>query len=86
MAQTQQPILFLQPQLKENIWGGSRLKTDYGYDIPSSHTGECWGISAHPNGDDTIKEGIYAGKNYPSCGRSIAVCLEICRGAVSAAC
>ena len=62
MAQTQQPILFLQPQLKENIWGGSRLKTDYGYDIPSSHTGECWGISAHPNGDDTIKEGIYAGK------------------------
>lgn len=62
MKQTQQPILFLQPQLKENIWGGSRLKTDYGYDIPSSHTGECWGISAHPNGDDTIKEGIYAGK------------------------
>lgn len=62
MTQTQQQILFLEPELKENIWGGSRLKTDYGYHIPSDHTGECWGISAHPNGDDTIREGAFAGK------------------------
>lgn len=62
MVQTQQPALFLQPQLKENIWGGNRLHTDYGYEIPGSHTGECWGISAHPNGDCTVKEGIYKGK------------------------
>lgn len=62
MTQTQQQVLFLKPELKENIWGGSRLKTDYGYEIPSDHTGECWGISAHPNGDDTIREGAFAGK------------------------
>lgn len=62
MAQEKQPILFLQPEFKENIWGGSRLKTDFGYDIPGGHTGECWGISAHPNGDDTIKEGVFQGK------------------------
>lgn len=62
MTQTQQQVLFLKPELKENIWGGSRLKTDYGYEIPSGHTGECWGISAHPNGDDTIREGAFAGK------------------------
>lgn len=62
MTQTQQQVLFLKPELKENIWGGSRLKTDYGYEIPSDHTGECWGISAHPNGDDTIREGTFAGK------------------------
>lgn len=55
-------VLFLEPVLKENIWGGSRLKTDFGYQIPSAHTGECWGISAHPNGDARIKEGEYAGK------------------------
>lgn len=61
-AQIQRPILFLEPQLKENIWGGSRLGTEYGYPLPGSHTGECWGISAHPNGDDTIKEGTFAGK------------------------
>lgn len=62
MTQTQQQVLFLKLELKENIWGGSRLKTDYGYEIPSDHTGECWGISAHPNGDDTIREGAFAGK------------------------
>lgn len=62
MTQTQQQVLFLKPELKENIWGGSRLKTDYGYEIPSDHTGECWGISAHPNGDDMIREGAFAGK------------------------
>lgn len=62
MTQTQQQVLFLKPELKENIWGGSRLGTDYGYDIPSGHTGECWGISAHPNGDDTVREGAFAGK------------------------
>ena len=61
MIQEQQPALFLEPELKENIWGGSRLRTDYGYQIPGSHTGECWGISAHPNGDVTVREGIYAG-------------------------
>lgn len=61
MAQTKQPAIFLQPQFKENIWGGSRLYTEYGYDIPGSHTGECWGISAHPNGDCTVREGIYRG-------------------------
>lgn len=60
--QKERPILFLEPELKQNIWGGSRLKTDFGYDIPSSHTGECWGISAHQNGDDRIKGGSFAGK------------------------
>lgn len=44
-------IIFLQPVFKEMIWGGNKLKTDFGYDIPSDHTGECWAIAAHKNGD-----------------------------------
>ncbi len=55
------PILFLNPVFKETIWGGSKLKEQYHYDIPSTTTGECWAISAHPNGDCTVKEGIYEG-------------------------
>lgn len=51
----------MKPVFKESIWGGSRLKEEYGYHIPSDHTGECWAISAHPNGDCTIKNGVYAG-------------------------
>jgi mannose-6-phosphate isomerase len=53
--------LFLQPVFKERIWGGNRLKTEFGYDIPSDKTGECWGISAHPHGPSVIKNGPLAG-------------------------
>lgn len=33
-------LLFLKPYFQNKIWGGTRLKTVYGYDIPSDHTGE----------------------------------------------
>ena len=38
--------LFLDSPMHEKIWGGNRLKTEFGYDIPSEHTGEYWAISA----------------------------------------
>lgn len=59
-------ILFLQPVLKENIWGGKRLKEDFHYDVPSETTGECWGISAHPNGDCVITNGSFKGQSLSS--------------------
>ncbi|MBS4206639.1 mannose-6-phosphate isomerase, class I [Bacillus sp. FJAT-50079] len=52
--------LFLQPVFQERIWGGTALKDKFGYDIPSDYTGECWGISAHPNGQSIVKNGKYA--------------------------
>lgn len=54
-------ILFLNPVFKETLWGGNRLKTEYHYNIPSEHTGECWAISAHPEGDCTIANGTFKG-------------------------
>ena len=45
----------------EKIWGGRQLETVFGYDIPEGAVGECWAISAHPNGDCEIEEGEYAG-------------------------
>ncbi|MBF7020181.1 mannose-6-phosphate isomerase, class I [Staphylococcus sp. 18_1_E_LY] len=53
--------LFLKPVFQERIWGGTKL-TEFGYDIPYDNTGECWAISAHPNGANTILNGRY--KNY----------------------
>ena len=50
-------ILRMNPVFKEMIWGGTKLKDIYGYEIPSDHTGECWAISAHKNGDCTIADG-----------------------------
>lgn len=57
----ERPILFLNPVFKQMIWGGSRLGSDWPYQIPGDDTGECWAVSAHPNGDCTVREGIYEG-------------------------
>ncbi len=54
-------ILFLEPVLKENVWGGRRLVTEFPYHAEGGHIGECWAISAHPHGDGVVKEGEYAG-------------------------
>lgn len=40
----------LQPFYKETIWGGSRLKTLFGKDIPSDKTGETWEVSVREEG------------------------------------
>lgn len=56
----QSPV-FLQPVLQERIWGGKELEA-FGYELPSQFTGECWGISAHPNGQSIIRGGKYKGK------------------------
>jgi mannose-6-phosphate isomerase len=53
--------LFLKPVFKERIWGGTLLREEYGYEIPNELTGECWAISAHPNGPSMIENGPYAG-------------------------
>ncbi|WP_280769525.1 mannose-6-phosphate isomerase, class I [Salipaludibacillus daqingensis] len=55
-------ILLLEPVLKEKIWGGTKLKSMFGYDIPSEQTGECWGISGHENGSNTVANGPFKGK------------------------
>ncbi|MCH5270151.1 MAG: class I mannose-6-phosphate isomerase [Lachnospiraceae bacterium] len=54
-------IIFLKPQLKDVVWGGNKLRDEFGYEGAGDHTGECWGISAHPNGDDEIISGSFKG-------------------------
>ncbi|WP_281888822.1 mannose-6-phosphate isomerase, class I [Paenibacillus sp. YYML68] len=53
--------IFLQPVFQERIWGGRKLQTIFGYDIPSDTTGECWAVSAHPNGQSVVQNGPYEG-------------------------
>lgn len=55
-------ILFLEPVLKECVWGGQRLVTEFPYYAEGEHIGECWAVSAHPHGDCVISEGTYAGE------------------------
>ncbi len=56
-------VIFLKPVFKEMIWGGTRLRDDFCYDIPGERTGECWAVSAHPNGDCLVRGGSFDGKH-----------------------
>lgn len=57
----QQP-LFLKPVFQEKIWGGDRLHTVFGFDLPNNKIGEDWAISAHPHGVSTVENGEFSGK------------------------
>ena len=59
-------VLMLKPVFKEAIWGG-KLLSDFGYKEAGDNAGECWGISAHKNGDCTVMNGEFAGKTLSWC-------------------
>ena len=59
--------------------GRNRFKTEFGYDIPSEHTGEYWAISAHPNGVSYVKNGKYAGFHLAELYKDKPELLEIPR-------
>ncbi len=54
-------LIFLEPIFVDKIWGGTRLKDNFGYNIPTETTGECWAISGHKNGESIVKNGKYKG-------------------------
>lgn len=54
--------LFLEGVLQDKIWGGTNLRDEFGYDIPTETIGELWAISAHPNGPATVRNDEFAGK------------------------
>lgn len=53
--------IFFEPIFKERIWGGTVLRDQFGYDIPTEKTGECWAISAHLNGPSIVKSDPWKG-------------------------
>ena len=54
-------IIKLEPVFKQMIWGGNKLKDVFNYPLDMDNVGECWGISAHPNGDCTVVSEQYKG-------------------------
>lgn len=53
---------FLESCMHDKIWGGTKLRDVFNYEIPTETTGEYWAISAHPNGVSTISNGQFAGQ------------------------
>lgn len=55
------PIVKLDPAFKDNLWGGTKLRTVFGKKCDYDVIGESWELSAHPDGQSRIATGRYKG-------------------------
>lgn len=54
-------MILFQPDYKDRIWGGDKLKTLFNKEIPNDHTGESWELACHDQGQSVVKNGPYKG-------------------------
>ena len=55
-------ILKLTPSCKDYLWGGSRLRSDFGIKSDLNPLAEAWVLSCHPDGPSYVANGEYAGE------------------------
>ena len=60
---------------KDYIWGGNRLRDEYGKKSDKDKIAESWELSCHKDGQSVIENGEYAGKTLNEyielCGKSV---------------
>ena len=65
----------LKAACKDYIWGGTRLRQEYGQQSAADKIAESWMLSVHPDGPSFIEEGPCAGETLPEylkkAGRSV---------------
>ncbi|MCD7846838.1 MAG: class I mannose-6-phosphate isomerase [Oscillospiraceae bacterium] len=62
MAESNFYPLILKAPLKDYIWGGTRLKTDFGFESELSKVAEAWVVSCHKDGPSVVSNGCLTGK------------------------
>ena len=55
----------LRAACKDYLWGGTRLRTEYGQHSDAEKVAESWMLSAHPDGPSEVENGAYAGLTLP---------------------
>ena len=53
--------LLLKAPVKDYLWGGTRLKTEYGFETEAEKAAEAWVLSCHRDGTCTVENGEYSG-------------------------
>ncbi len=54
----------LTPVFKEIVWGGNRLKEDYGFKSELNNIAEAWMLCAREDGDNIIENGEFKGTSF----------------------
>ena len=57
-------LIKLNPIFKEIVWGGNRLKDDYGFESDLNNIAEAWMLCARNDGDNIIANGDNAGESF----------------------
>ena len=55
-------MLKLKPTCKDYLWGGDKLRTDFGIESDLHPLAEAWVLSCHPDGPSTIVGGDHDGQ------------------------
>lgn len=58
-------IVKLNPAFKDYLWGGTKLKENYGKETDLDIVAESWELSVHPDGPSIVTSGEYAGLTFP---------------------
>ena len=54
-------IFKLDPAFKDYIWGGTRLRDEYGKKCDYDKVAESWELSCHKDGPSVVADGEYKG-------------------------
>lgn len=54
----------LKPVFKEIVWGGNRLKSDFGFTSDLNNIAEAWMLCARNDGDNIVCNGEFTGKSF----------------------
>ncbi len=52
----------LKPAFKDYLWGGTKLKTDFGFESELDKLAEGWMLSCHKDGESIVDSGEFKGK------------------------
>lgn len=55
-------ILKLNPVFKDYLWGGTKLRDEYGFKSDLDKLAEGWMLSCHKDGENTVENGEFIGK------------------------
>lgn len=68
-------MVLLKPAFKDYLWGGTKLRSEYGKECSYDRIAESWELSAHKDGESTVSSGEFKGLSLSEyierCGREI---------------
>ena len=60
----EEPFVRLKPSFRDYLWGGTRLREEFGKRCDYPQIAESWELSAHPSGESVVTTGVHRGLTF----------------------